>query len=72
MRYTTEQSTAQCRVLSCPVRDYLIKLFNMSEIELSNKLFFHICDVCPFEEVYNKLAEYEDKDYILLNNKNII
>lgn len=60
MRLTNENKTLECRG-NCEMEDYLIMLFNKDYYKLSKMIDGKcICDNCPFEKVYNKLAEYED------------
>ena len=61
-RLTSSNNNYACRVRNCPMKKYLEELFFLNTITNIDVNDIYECDACPFEEVYNRLVEYEDKD----------
>lgn len=59
-RLTNPSKEYVCRMKDCDAEEWMHKLYG-SYPSLNNE---NPCFRCPFLEIINKLAEYEDKEYI--------
>lgn len=57
IRLTRPRDSYPCRAKYCQAEDWIVDITGVSVIDWKQD---YICDSCPFEELINKLAEYED------------
>ncbi len=54
--YTRPKDKYECRIKDCQMENYLRDVFDIDTDIID------FCEDCPFENIVNKLAMYEDKE----------
>ena len=57
-RLTSPRSEFECRHKECEAEDWMFDIYDI----YPSRLHVDICSTCPFMNIINKLAEYEDKE----------
>ena len=53
MTRLTKEADTECRIGDCPAEDWMYDLYGKYPDDIP-------CDNCPFIDIINKLAQYED------------
>lgn len=58
-RLTREKDNFSCRIAGgCPGLEWIEEVTKTHAFDWE----VEVCDICPFEKIINRLAEYEDKE----------